>query len=241
MFDQSLIDEVLATFGYRRRKRFVYQAQWSGPEVEHYLSFSQYGQAKAFLTARFGFRNPHAEQFSVNCIRAYGGDLFRIFKPTGLNGADCTMSFSFGRLGPKVHRWSLYLPDLSNSELEENIRDCLQGRLLPVVRHITNLGELLTRLSADTEPCPWISTNGAMRAAQIVALGEQIGLETEQVRAILKPHKKYIGRDLSEMSGRKVDVHWYVNKIIGEWESFSQNVNPLAQKPGSRDGSSSIQ
>jgi hypothetical protein len=236
MFDQTSIDEVLAALGYRPRKRLVYQAEWGKSDVEHFINLSLYGAAKAFLTADFGLRNPYAEIFSINCIRAYGGDLFKIFRPNGRIGTDCTMSFSFGRLTSKIQRWSLYLPDLSTLALAESLRSCIQDRLLPVVRDVTTLNKFLSILIADAEPCPWISTNGAIRTAQIVAVAGQIGVEMGQIPTLLKPRERYIFRDLSEISGKKVDIGWYVDKVISEWRMVSQDLKSLTRRTSSRGG-----
>src|SRR5882757_2532543 len=134
VFDQAPIDEALLTVGYQSRRHLVYQALWSTPEVEHFLSISRYGVAKASLTARFGLRNPHAEAFSVKCLRSYGGDLFKVVKSSG--SFDCKMNFSFERLSSEGRRWALYIPDFSSLELADILQGYIQERLLPVVRNV---------------------------------------------------------------------------------------------------------
>src|SRR5260370_33565307 len=107
MFDKAPMDDALAAVGYRRRKRLVYQAQWSTLEVEHFIYFTLYGKSKALLTARFGLRNPHADAFSVNCVRVHGGDLFsKTLEPNERIGTSCRMSFEFARLTSPIRRWS---------------------------------------------------------------------------------------------------------------------------------------
>jgi hypothetical protein len=217
--NEAPINKALATVGYQRQRSLVYKAQWSTPDVEHFISFSRHGTAKASLSADFGLRNPDAEIFSAKCLYSYGGDLYNLTKPNTI--VDYRMRFSFGRLGSKVQRWELYLPDLSSSELSQILKDYIRERLLPVVRNIITLDRLLDVLTRDSEPCPWISTNGLIRTAQIVSVGRQIGLSGEHIRAILEPHERYVQRDLREISGKKVGVGSFIDSIIADWEAES--------------------
>jgi hypothetical protein len=222
MFDPTPIDEALTRAGYKRRKRLVYQAQWSTPEVEHFITFSLHGRPKELVTARFGLRNPRAEMFSAKCIRTYGGDLFKILRSREDIGTNCTMSFSFSRLIPRVRRWSLNVSDLSNSMLRTTIESFIANSVLPVVAGVRGLDEFFCFLIADAEPCPWVASNGAIRAAQIVAVGRQIGRTAEQIRVTLGPFKSCIFRGLSKTSGRNPDTDSYLDKVFADWEVTSR-------------------
>ena len=221
LFDQTLLNEALAPVGYRQRKELIYQAEWSTLEVEHFIAFSRYAMAQSLLTGDFGMRNPCAEVFSVHCIRAYGGDLFKIFRPHGID-YDCTMSFSFGRLTSKVQRWSLDILVLSGTALVNSVQTYVRDRLLPVVGGVTTLDKLLAVLMVDAEPYPWIASNGAIRAAQIVAIGRQIGYEADYICASLEPYKRHILSGLGKKSAEQDDVNIYLERVVADWEIFSR-------------------
>jgi hypothetical protein len=230
MFDQAAIDDAVKNVGYRRRKRLVYEAPWSNPEVEHFISFSLYGRPKEMLTAHFGLRNPCAEIFSTRCIRLYGGDLFRIFRPRWHLSTDCSMSFSFGRLIPAHHHWALNVSRLSRPALTETIESFVAHTLFPFIRDVTDLNRFFAFLMADAEPSPWVATNGAIRAAQIIAVGRQGDYVPDQIRTILEPFKRCILRGLTESSGKKPDADSYLDKVFGDWEATSQDIKPFVRR-----------
>lgn len=212
MFDQILIDKTLSDLGYERMKRFTYRGLWSIPEVEHFLYLELYGVPKHFLTARFGFRNLAAELFSLRSIRAYGGDVYRLMKHD--ERFDCVMNFSFGRLRSPVTRWSLHTPDFSGSELAAEIRSEIANLLLPTIRDVRGLSEFHALLLSDVEPFPWVACNGAMRAAQIISIGRQIGMEAAQIHAALRPNMKWIQVGLE----KDCNAESYIKKVLQDWD-----------------------
>ena len=218
MFKESLITDALANLKYVRLKHLTYRASWSTSDVEHFLYFSRWGTPKNFLTAYFGLRNAGAEEFGIECIRAYGGDLYRILKHDAR--VDCTMTFSLGNLAGWSPRWSLYIPkipthngvipEISMASLGEKIRIDVRECLFPIIHDVTSLDRLLSLLLKDVEPCRWFRVNGAIRAAQIAYLARRLGLGTAEITSMLKPFEKELRASLV----RGPNPASYINDVV---------------------------
>jgi len=213
VFDEIAINETLSDLGYKRMKRFTYRALWSTSGVEHFLYLEFYGTPKHLLTAGFGFRNLSAELFSLRSIRSYGGELYRLIRHD--ERFDCAMNFSFGRLRSPVRRWSLNTPDFSGSGLAERLKSEIEDVLLPRIQSIRGLSEFHALLLSDVEPFPWVACNGAIRAAQVVAIGRQIGMKATKIRAALRPREQWIRVGLHTAC----DPEYYIEKVLDDWDA----------------------
>jgi hypothetical protein len=184
------IRDALARLGYRRRKRLVFRADWSTPEVEHFIYLNLYGAPKEFLAIDFGIRNDQAQRFGIEEIQKYGGRPYSAMKLDREN--DCSMIFSFGLLSHWSPRWSLYLPSLTETELAAKIETDIECLLLPKIRGLKSNGDLLRMLISDVAPFCWKFSNGAIRAAQIANLGRQVGMDSKAIRSALQQFQKHI-------------------------------------------------
>jgi hypothetical protein len=220
---ETSVNPVLLDVGYERVDEGAYRALWSTLDVEHFIYIV--GDLRDFddpkrsdtLTGDFGIRNPVAERFSCNAIHAYGGEIFRLFKcaePTS-----CAMRFSFARLEPS--RWPILRPGLSGKELGERFRGFIAGHLIPTIGRVGTLSDLLGLLVADMSYCPWIGSNGAIRAAQIVALAGQIGLGATNVRDMVESRKPLIARGGSKTSELRADPTAYIDRLLDDWTAGS--------------------
>jgi hypothetical protein len=207
----------LKSVQYERVARLAYKATWGSPQVEHFVYFSVNGTPARFLNAHFGFRNPTAESFSVESIRKYGGQVFSALRHDVRT--DCLMRFPFHRLRPATRRWSIDMAALSGEEVAHVAEANIRAHLFPAVRAITGLDELFQVLVGDTEPYPWVASNGAIRAAHIVAVGMQIGLTERVTRAALATHERQIGAPNSGL----VDAGSYVSNLINDWTCNYRN------------------
>jgi hypothetical protein len=212
--NEKVLGEALATLQYRRIKPLIYMAEWSMPDVEHFLYVSTYGTPREYLQVQFGFRNKAAERFGVAFIKRYGGRLYSVFQHR--EEVDCAMQFSLGRLAGWGMPSSIYMPEMSQEELAAKVTFDVQAQLFPVVRHITSLDRLIKRLLDDTDPCRWTFTNGAIRAAHIVGAGRQIGTSREQLRELLRPRDKWIAASLFD--GMTVDC--FLKKVMEDAEGL---------------------
>src|SRR5712664_314791 len=210
VLEKPSLTAAMADVGYEYLKRHVYRAEWSTPEVEHFVYFQLYGTPKEYLAADFGIRNKEAESFAIRSIKAYGGDIYRLLRHD--DRRDCSMRFSLGQLATWGIRSSLKISAVSGEALAEKIKHDIKQQLFPFIRDVTDLDRLLSLLLADEEPYPWIRCNGAMRAAMIAHLARRLGMQPAEIRDLLKPHNKRIAINLFSSPDR--DPSSYVEKII---------------------------
>jgi hypothetical protein len=207
---ETSVHPALVDTGYERLHEGLYKGLLIAGEVEHFIYLFEDPGRKDILTGDFGIRNVIAETFSCNAIRAYGGEVFKSFKcaePTS-----CMMRFSFARLEPSG--WPIHLPDLPAKEVGNHFRNFITERLVPIIGQVTTLDKLLSLLSADMSYCPWIATNGAARAAQIVALAGQIGLSSVHIREMLESRKLLIARGGSKLSEIRTNPGAYIERLL---------------------------
>jgi hypothetical protein len=214
----SFAPPVLLDAGYADLGDGVYKAIRSSREVEHFIYIYRDLKREYMLSGKIGIRNEDAEVFSCNSIRSYGGELFQLFKcgePT-----TCAMRFSFDQLDGSG--WPLHLTNFTAEQLSSFLEDFLARRVVPTIGHINNLDEFLEFLAADKPYFPWPGSNGAIRAAQVVAVAGQIGLKVEFVRAMLEPRKRLIAAGLSNTSEMKANPVAYIDRILEDWTAFAR-------------------
>jgi hypothetical protein len=187
---EAAIAHSFAALGYRRRKRYVYRAEWSAAAVEHFLYVQTYGTPKEFLTVPFGFRNPAAMVFALNALRRYGGFAYSFLEWDERN--DTGAAYSLGRLAKWSIRESLYLPEISEEGLALRLKLDIENLLFPIIRPLFSIERLLAFLLTDVEPCTWSLTGAAFRAAQIVHLARQVAWTEEEIRGALRPFEKAV-------------------------------------------------
>jgi hypothetical protein len=95
----------------------------------------------------------------------------------------------------------------------------VNDRLLPAIGHITDSRAFLNFLVEDTEPCRWFAAHPAVRAAQVVALGSNLGVENDQIRRSLEPYERLIAKSLfiARSDDPKSCVDWYVDQLAADW------------------------
>jgi hypothetical protein len=201
---------VLREAGYEHVDEGVYKAVWSTAEIEHFVYLKELTKSAGYVSADFGIRNVKAEVFGCNIIHAYGGEIFSSFncaEPTF-----CAMRFGFARLDPTGWPKSLYAEDFSRS-----LHDSINSHLIPAIKHVVSLRDLLGLLAANMDHCPWAQSNGAIRAAQVVALAGQLGLDHPIVHRLLEPRMSFIAHGGSKVSDIRSNPAGYVDKIWSDW------------------------
>jgi len=189
-------------------KSDVYKADFSNDEVEHYLYITYYNIDKHDIGAHFGLRNENAQNFAY-----LSGLKCKIIPNINKNynkNLHSFMHFSFGRLFSPFH--PLNLPRFSSfNESKEVLSWNLKQFLLPVILKIDKTRKLLESLVNDKEPIPWLCTNYALRAAYIVSLSRQIGLERSAIQSFLLPQSRGIELET------KMSAYKYADQLIEDW------------------------
>jgi hypothetical protein len=210
MFDEASLTHALADIGYRRLKRRTYRADWS-TEVEHFIYLQLYGTPADFLAASFGIKTKESERFAIQSMQTYGSEVDRLGRHD--ERSDCYMRGSLGQLASWGMRSSLTVSSMSGPALAAKIKHDIEALLFPVIRGITSLDLLLRFWLADAEPCPWYRCNAAMRAAMIVNVARRVGVAPAEIRKLLEPHLRQIGRPHLHKA-LEPDPGSYVDKVI---------------------------
>jgi hypothetical protein len=213
--ESKILEKAMSDVGYECVQLDVYKAAWSSPGVEHFIYFSRYGQREEFFRGHCGMRNPRVEDFSVSSIRAYGGEFLYNSLDYDVR-TSCTMRFPFDRLTPSEARWSLNRLKMSSVELAATVQDFVKERVSRAVADIVDADRFLSFLAADLEPCPWIVSNGAIRAAQIVALAIRTGIDTAQIGELLKSRESHISRGFVRESMYREKPAAYIDNIVAD-------------------------
>jgi hypothetical protein len=210
MLDEIALRTAMTDIGYSRLKRHVYRAEWSTPDVEHLMYFLLYGELKDFLTVDFGLKNLEAEIFAIKEIKKYGGVSYQVLRYD--ERIDTFMRFSLGTLASWGLRASIRISATSGVELAEKILGDINEKLLPIIRDVRTLNDLLSVLLLDVEPFPWVRCNGAISAGEVVNLARRLGMNRSEIRTLLKPVSKWIRVNLGKAPDPDPDS--YVEKLI---------------------------
>jgi hypothetical protein len=212
MLDERSLSTAMANLGYQWLKRHVYRADWSTSDVEHFMYFSLYGTPEDFVTADFGVRNREAEIFALGAIKIYGGNLYQLLQYN--EETDTFMRFSLGTLASWGLRSSLRISTMSGVALARKIQADVIEKLLPVIRSVRNMNNLLSLLLTDAEPYPWVRCNGAIRATEIIHLAVRVGMNSAEIRKLLKPYHTWVGTNLTKAPNP--DPKSYVDRVIDD-------------------------
>jgi len=115
------------------------------------------------------------------------------------------------------------LSSFSERQVAEYLRDFMIDRLIPTVAQTTTLEKFLSLLASDMSCCPWLASNGAIRAAQIVALARQIGLDADHIHGLLESRKVLIAHGVSKTSEMRANPAAYIDRLIDDWTVGSLN------------------
>jgi hypothetical protein len=204
----------LSELGYEPLHDRVYKATWSPPDVEHFIYLN--GGLKG-LNAAFGFRNPDAETFAVRSIIKHGGDVFRAAIQYD-ERSSCTMRFSFSLFSPF---WSRPIRGLFDPALGAKMQQMISEYVFPAVKDVTTIEKLRCLLLSDHVPCRWAVTNGAIRAAQIIALAGKCRKPAAETRAALEPHERSVANGFLKGSPWRENPGAYINRVLEDWNACS--------------------
>jgi hypothetical protein len=195
----------------------IYKRLWSASEVEHFIYFSEHPKERGKIVGHFGIRNQRAEDFSVQAIRTYGGPLFSAMWYD--RERSCAMRFSLGRPGNDP-LWAIRVSTTLEFDLTACIKSTVEDGLLPAIGAITTIPSFLSLLVANAEPCPWSSTNAAIRAAQIVALGGMCGLDFTETQASLESRELWVANSVPKASVVRSNPRAFIAKLREDWEGY---------------------
>src|SRR5262249_53758297 len=95
--------------------------------------------------------------------------------------------------------------------------------LVPTIGRVTTLQDFLSLLATNSVNCPWYATNGAIRAAQIVAVARQIGLDTDHILSVLESRKEFIANGGTRASRIASDPDGFAVQMLDDGTAGSYN------------------
>lgn len=202
------LEEAVAELGFRRKSKLLYTLQCDEPGVEKYLEFRITGGAFPAILCDFGLGNAEALGFAVECLKAYGGAVYTNFQwPVPDYNVHCQIG--------RFCRWGI-LQSLDTGEMGlecavETIVAALTNEILPRANTITDLPKLCSLFISDHDWMPWLTCNGAMRAAECVYLMRGLGHTQAE---ILQSLEHYILRYIKRGIWRDADVRTFVGQIV---------------------------
>ncbi len=220
MLDEALINTSLETLEYGRVQSWTYKARWSTAAVEHFLFLEPFGKNSEFLGGSYGLRNPAAEEFSYLCMKRYAGRWADVLRYDAIS--DCSTRLDLSAINDPWKLWEISVRKTSPEKCAELIVEQVRDKLIPLIHGITTLRLLYDTLASDDERIKWsLTPNGAMRAAQVVALGHELGIERASILATLEPRLKLI--DVVIRSGRPQS---YLKAIFADWQDGRRQLPP---------------
>jgi hypothetical protein len=129
------------------------------------------------------------------------------------------MRFNFCRFEMFWNMRPVRFRRLADPEFAAGVKRITQQRLVPLAREVTSNEKLFEVLMRDGEPLPWFATNAAIRAAILVAIGDQIGLPPAQIRSDLRSKAVQISNGLTKHSPFAEAPDIYVAKVQEDWAS----------------------
>jgi hypothetical protein len=104
---------------------------------------------------------------------------------------------------------------MSDAALTDKIKSDIRDLLFPVVRSVLSAADFFSFLIRDDESSRWLKVNGAVRAAKIVYLGRQLGIQTAELEAMLQPYLKEIGANIGVGTvGDCVSPTVFLNEVL---------------------------
>ncbi len=213
---EQLLTPALLEAGYDHLGNLVYKDVHGSGGIERFIYMLYNLRGLNELSGAIGIRNDPAEKFSCETIRKYGGLLFQQFRPT-----TCINSVHFAKLNDAG--WPVRLSNFTTEQSLRFLQDFLAREIVPTIGRVNNLDEFLELLVADKSYYPWPGSNGAIRAAQVVAVAGQIGLKEDFVRTMLEPRLQLIAAGLSKTSEMRANPKAYVERILDDWKSWSMS------------------
>lgn len=208
----NAVERAMSSLDYSKLDGLVFRTAAADSKVEHHLVFDLWGERERFLTGQFGMKYAPAEAFAAQCVLLYGGPLYQLMELDDPN--HCSMKFPIGSLAKWTPRESLDLSILAPETVSEQVLAAISTIVSPLVRRIRAPKSLLDVLRADSDPCRWPFTNGAIRAAQIVFLAKTVGVDRHTILDELLSFDRIIASQLP----RGTNTKSYLERILGDVE-----------------------
>ncbi len=207
---RNILEPKLADLGYNKVQKLLYRSKDYGPAVEHFLEFELWGGPLHYVSCDFGIANKDALRFATECLSLYGGAIYRRLPVTApVFNARCQV----GRFCEWGRRDSLGISELGANEVSGRALKDIEDIILLKAGPISTLEAFASQILADEPWMPWLTSNGAMRAAEYIYAARQVGISRSAIASNLEPFSSSVKRGLD----RETDASIFLEQSLSHW------------------------
>jgi hypothetical protein len=173
-----MTDKKLSLLGYR--------ANWSSSEIEHFLTFSIWGQPNQFVSAQCSLRHPPAEAFANETMLRYLPNAFRA-SFARMFPWECGLRFDLG----KSAGWPegrIDCPKQTPQELDQTLDAAVRQFALAKYQSVRDCAALFDLTFGDETPFRWWQWGDSRRVATTIYLGRKLGHPAVSLKSALVSH-----------------------------------------------------
>jgi hypothetical protein len=212
------LDVPLSTIGYQEVKPGLYAFRASSQDCIHLLSVQLHGKSDRYLTAEFCVLNSDAEKFALQSLWGYGDPIFKSWNP---DVSQSVLRFSVGEVVGWKPGAALWQQQRSDDDFARLFAEFIDDRIVPFVKEVVSVDDLLSILLSDQPPYNWVKSNGAVRAAEIAFLSARQGLNSSEIRLQLKPYLKEIEIGLGIR--HLLDATSFIDAVVADAEASARH------------------
>jgi hypothetical protein len=187
----ALLNKTLRRVGYAPVGRqaienlnvYGFRADWSSPEVEHFLAFRSNGRPNQFIDADVSLRHPPAEAFAHEMMLRYLPPGYRQIY-AGKAAWECELHFDLGAAAgwprSRLDSSTIALADFPPA-VDVAVRKCVVAQL----QDVCDCMALFELAIADKAPFPWFPWGDSGRVAMSIYLGRKLGRDPGSLKSAL--------------------------------------------------------
>jgi hypothetical protein len=204
---RSTLEPGLADLGFHRVEKFLYRSDGHGA-IQHFLEFQLWGGPLNYVLCDFGMASADGHRFAVECLKLYGGVSYswENWVPP-VFGVWCQVG-RFCGWGP---RSSLKLNKSEMHNISDRALRDIRDMILPKAKAVTSLEAFADQILKDEPWLPWITSHGAMRAAEYIYAARRIGTDPSTILSAIEPRAH---PNVKSGLDRNVDAFAFIESVL---------------------------
>jgi hypothetical protein len=180
--------------------------------VEHWMALNFLARPPRSVGVTFGVNEKVGATFGHDALCRFDpvryGAVSSQMVPVRLTGTP------LGSLAGWVERSGLLVDCVPPRVVADEIAVAVEQHILPFVRSVVTLADLVAFLLRNESPFEWFRGNGAIRAAAISSLGVRVGWKPQRIREAIAPYLRYVQEGLGRHAIASPEV--FVDRMIDE-------------------------
>lgn len=185
--------------GFKRIKPTLFVLRL-GVEMELFVALNLFGGVPTNnVGCDVGLTSRRSLSFAINALKSHGGHVYRqsTWRPDPFN-TRCQVGHICG-WGPRT---SLRISDYEDAGLVTRFIADLDAHILPQAIRCEDTSRYFELLGEDDRMFPWLHCNGAMRAAEFIFWGRELGKTPAELNSVLANYdarvRSGLGRDVKD-------------------------------------------